>query len=132
MDGMPKAADRRQTVIAPWVPPVALVACFTLLTICLNAGWGGEDLRPRPTVSTDPTDPFPMPPELVDVKLMEQTAEDVRLKSAGCITCHANVGDPHGKDTVRLGCTDCHGGDPCATDKNLAHVRPRLPHPRPT
>ena len=31
-------------------------------------------------------------------------------KSAGCLTCHQGARDPHFKDTVRLGCTDCHGG----------------------
>src|SRR5439155_21533876 len=51
--------------------------------------------------------------------------------SAGCITCHQNVGDPHGKPTLRLGCTDCHGGNAgCVTTD--AHVRPRQPHLWPT
>ena len=40
-----------------------------------------------------------------------RSAEDAARKSAGCITCHQNVRDPHFKDTLRLGCTDCHGGD---------------------
>src|SRR5262249_15201525 len=29
--------------------------------------------------------------------------------------------------TVRLGCVDCHGGDPHATTKEQAHVAPRFP-----
>jgi len=33
----------------------------------------------------------------------------------------------HGKDALGLTCTACHGGNPAATDKELAHVRPRFP-----
>ena len=56
-------------------------------------------------------DPFPMPPELEGVDLLKQTKEDADGKSAGCISCHQGVQDMHYKATVRLGCTDCHGGD---------------------
>jgi hypothetical protein len=48
-------------------------------------------------------------------------------KSAGCINCHANQHDPHGKETVQLGCTDCHGGNAQVMDKNAAHILPRFP-----
>ena len=33
----------------------------------------------------------------------------------------------HGKDALGLTCTACHGGNPGATEKDLAHVRPRFP-----
>jgi hypothetical protein len=56
-------------------------------------------------------DPFPMPPELVGVDLLKQTKEAAAAKSAACITCHQGVGDMHAKETVHLGCVDCHGGD---------------------
>src|SRR5262249_38501075 len=55
--------------------------------------------------------PFPMPPELIGVDLLRQNEAAARAKSAGCIVCHRDAGDPHAKDTLRLGCTDCHGGD---------------------
>lgn len=71
--------------------------------------------------------PFPMPAELVGVDLLKQTADQARAKSAGCVACHRNAGDPHCKDTLRIGCTDCHGGDATATYKELAHVLPRFP-----
>ena len=49
-------------------------------------------------------------------------------KSAGCVTCHHGQRDPHGKpESVQLGCTDCHGGNPQTGDKHLAHVLPRFP-----
>jgi hypothetical protein len=65
-----------------------------------------------------------MPP---GADLLRQTAEEAARKSAGCVTCHQNTGDPHVKDTVHLGCCDCHGGDPSATTKEQAHVFPRFP-----
>jgi hypothetical protein len=42
-----------------------------------------------------------------------QTAEMVQAKSAGCISCHtaSDRASMHQSPAVRLGCTDCHGGD---------------------
>src|SRR5579872_5902205 len=40
--------------------------------------------------------------------------EEAQQRSAGCITCHNPMDSPtmHTTGTVRLGCTDCHGGHP--------------------
>jgi hypothetical protein len=92
----------------------------------LPNGDGTRDTR-DPQWSTDPNDPFPMPPELDGVKLMEQTEEQKSAKSGGCIVCHQTAHDPHYKDTIRLGCTDCHGGDANATVKEKAHPTSRFP-----
>lgn len=62
-----------------------------------------------------------------DINLLEQSKEMARAKSVGCMHCHQGSVDPHNKATVRLGCTDCHGGDATTTDKYLAHVWPRHP-----
>src|SRR5262245_58815090 len=70
---------------------------------------------------------YPMPAQQAPIDLLRQTREEAALKSAGCVHCHQNVHDPHFKDTVRLGCTDCHGGNPNTTDKAQAHVAPRCP-----
>jgi hypothetical protein len=45
--------------------------------------------------------------------LMGQTREDADRKSAGCISCHTQTDEPtmHTTGTLRLGCTDCHGGN---------------------
>ena len=56
-----------------------------------------------------------------------QTDADVEAKSYGCVACHTGVTDMHRKDTVKLGCCDCHGGDPTATTEAAAHVHPRFP-----
>jgi hypothetical protein len=92
----------------------------------LPNGDGRRDLN-NPDWPTEPSDPFPMPPEFAHLELMKQTADEAAAKSVGCVVCHRNVGDPHGKDTLRIGCTDCHGGDAGAADKNKAHVLPKMP-----
>ena len=43
-----------------------------------------------------------------------QSQEQADSKSTGCVSCHGLTDSPsmHTTGTVRLGCTDCHGGDP--------------------
>ena len=73
----------------------------------------------------------------------EQTAAQVAEKSAGCYSCHVQTDQPtmHTSPAVRLGCTDCHGGDASVIGwpergydhadnkaaEALAHVQPTLP-----
>jgi hypothetical protein len=47
-----------------------------------------------------------------DVLLLQSQGEADR-KSVGCVTCHTATDSAtmHSTGTVRLGCTDCHGGD---------------------
>ncbi len=59
--------------------------------------------------------------------LAAQTAEEALAKSHGCLCCHENVTDMHREETVKLGCIDCHGGNPDATTEVAAHVHPRFP-----
>ena len=73
------------------------------------------------------SDPFPMPADMIGVDLAKQTPAAAMSKSTGCITCHQTVKDPHFSESVQLGCTDCHGGDPNATVKERAHVLPQFP-----
>src|SRR4051812_41346223 len=46
--------------------------------------------------------------------LFRQAQAEADRKSAGCIACHGTTDSPsmHSTGTVRLGCTDCHGGHP--------------------
>jgi hypothetical protein len=46
-------------------------------------------------------------------ELLEQSQADVDRKSAGCVSCHTQTDSAsmHPSGAVRLGCTDCHGGD---------------------
>jgi len=71
-----------------------------------------------------------MPPS----DLARQTDDEARAKSGGCVTarCHAGIEPMHESPAVRLGCTDCHGGDAAAKMKEEAHVLPRYPDAWPT
>ncbi len=44
--------------------------------------------------------------------LLDQTAAQAQSKSAGCLSCHVGIDEAHASPAVKLGCTDCHGGDP--------------------
>ncbi len=75
---------------------------------------------------------------------MSQTAAMVAQKSEGCYSCHTRTDVPsmHESSAVKLGCTDCHGGnstivgDPShgfedaayVKARDQAHVLPRLPN----
>jgi len=66
--------------------------------------------------------------------LARQTEEQAAAKSAGCTAarCHIGIEPMHASPSVRLGCTDCHGGSAAATEKASAHVRPRFLEAWPT
>ena len=73
----------------------------------------------------------------------EQTVAQVADKSSGCYSCHVQTDQPsmHATPAVRLGCTDCHGGDASVRGRPelgyghadnqaaeaLAHVQPTYP-----
>jgi hypothetical protein len=46
-------------------------------------------------------------------ELWNQTQQEADTKSSGCLTCHVTTDSAtmHPTGTVRLGCTDCHGGN---------------------
>lgn len=74
---------------------------------------------------------------------VSQSDEAVLTKSAGCQTCHTQTDAPsmHANPAVKLGCTDCHGGDSSVRigsgvvrgsdsyfkAQEAAHVLPRFP-----
>jgi hypothetical protein len=56
-----------------------------------------------------------------------QSVAEVAAKSDGCYSCHVRTDAPtmHETPAVRLGCTDCHGGDASVTgNSQLAHDHP--------
>lgn len=77
-----------------------------------------------------------------DPPLLRQPQPETDRKSSGCQTCHTpmDTATMHTTGTVRLGCTDCHGGNaearitagmpPTSTEyqsaKNQAHPQPRI------
>jgi hypothetical protein len=71
--------------------------------------------------------------------LSGQSQAEADAKSAGCVSCHTTTDQRsmHAAESVRLGCTDCHGGNvaakaagsPASSEyqdaKHRAHVRPK-------
>ncbi|WP_234036275.1 hypothetical protein [Porphyrobacter sp. YT40] len=73
-----------------------------------------------------------------------QSVAEMEAKSEGCLTCHTKSDAPtmHLTPAVRLGCTDCHGGNPkvrgnselphdhadYVTARDAAHVLPKYPN----
>lgn len=73
----------------------------------------------------------------------QQSVAEMDAKSAGCLTCHTKSDAPtmHLSPAVRLGCTDCHGGDTSVRGnaelphdhpdyvaaRDRAHVLPKYP-----
>lgn len=98
----------------------SLIVCLAGVAVARPPLFKGKAAPPDPKsvdpnplrgpAAAPPNVPFPFPPELEGVDLNKQTEGDVLAKSANCKTCHTTSHDPHYKDTVRLGCVDCHGG----------------------
>src|SRR5579872_5923263 len=86
-------------------PFVVAGLAVVALTVGLLAAHPPEATTP---VAPPSGGPFPTPPELIGVDLNQQDDDAVLAKSANCVGCHQNARDPHFKNTVHLGCTDCH------------------------
>jgi hypothetical protein len=115
-------------------PARRYLSILALLAILLFALEHGLPAQSRPdTQASQSSQP----------SLITQTQADADAKSTGCVTCHVSVDEPtmHPTRTVRLGCTDCHGGDATAAVapgtpkdsaiyaqmKMKAHPQPREP-----
>src|SRR6266404_286498 len=70
---------------------------------------------------------FPTPENLQQVDLLRQSPEEAAVKSTSCVECHKDTHDPHFKDSLHIGCVDCHGGNAASFTKETAHVSPRFP-----
>jgi hypothetical protein len=84
--------------------------------------------------------PMPAPDDQGQGLRIRQSQDDVDAKSAGCQSCHTATDSVsmHKSPAVRIGCTDCHGGD--ATVSVAAGISPQSPeyqgakeraHPKP-
>jgi len=72
---------------------------------------------------------------------LQRAATEAVAGSRGCVACHAGIEPAHVSPAVKIGCTDCHGGDASAAPpagarpgddayeraKLDAHVQPRFP-----
>ncbi len=86
----------------------------------VRGGLFGPPIAARETPRPDVAIPKP--------NKIDQSVAAMLAKSKGCIECHENTHDPHGSEFVRLGCTDCHGGDPTSgLTMKQAHPMPLNP-----
>jgi formate-dependent nitrite reductase cytochrome c552 subunit len=111
-------------------PIVAILFCISaIMALPVWCSQLPADARTeKPTANA--ADPYPLPHGWNAESLRGQTGEEAARKSWGCLQCHTNVTDMHNRPTVRLGCTDCHGGDPTKGEldgKAAAHVAARFP-----
>jgi len=120
----------KQEFIQNWL--LCLLALCAAVSLPLTASASEEGEKPvERTYVTAPPSPS------------SQSDADVTQKSAGCMTCHTktDANTMHVNPAVRLGCTDCHGGNAevrisgnepreSAAYRNAqdsAHVLPRYP-----
>ena len=113
-----------------------LLALLALLVLVCGIGWSSSRAAEgeKPVERMYPV--YPAAP-------LTQTIEEMAGKSDGCTTCHVASDAPtmHLSPAVRLGCTDCHGGDAAVTGnpqlprddlayvaaRDRAHVLPKYP-----
>jgi len=97
---------------------LSVLALFAAALLTGNALRASDEERPVARDYTRVTAP-PAP--------ATQTVAEVSAKSDGCYSCHLRTDAPtmHETPAVRLGCTDCHGGDASVTgNSELAHDHP--------
>jgi hypothetical protein len=96
-----KRSERRRR----WLLGAAIAAACVLVGGMLSAQ------TTKPAALAPAATPFPLPPELEGFDLNRQSDAQVAAKSDRCLSCHKDARDPHFKDTVHLGCIDCHGSN---------------------
>jgi hypothetical protein len=99
---------------------IAVAACLVVIAITvavtIRAQMAGQPLLAPAAQADTPLSP-----------LMRQTRAEADARSSGCLTCHQGIEPMHASTAVKLGCTDCHGGNSAATSKDDAHIKPRHP-----
>src|SRR3954468_3217045 len=100
----------------------------TLLALAFVVKISAQDFGSGPEISVPKELPRAADRLLPKRNWIDQTAEEVALKSRGCLECHAGSEPMHSSSNVMLGCIDCHGGNaaPGLTQRK-AHVAPRNP-----
>jgi hypothetical protein len=115
-------------------PPALRVCSFVVLLACVALAALVKAEHAAPVERHYQTAP-PSP--------KNQGDDSVQAKSAGCKSCHlqSDAGSMHGNPAIKLGCTDCHGGNSSVSlgaglqrgspqyqqAMDQAHVLPRFP-----
>ena len=104
----------------PFARHLALVAAALVLAVMLFAGSPMAADKEKPVKRDYSRVIAPPAPQ-------RQSVAEMDAKSEGCNTCHVQTDAPtmHVSPAVRLGCTDCHGGDAAVRGNS------ELPHDHP-
>lgn len=115
-------APKKLEAVRCRIAAVGILAAFAMVV-------GAEAMLATRELAQTKIDPSPPGGPYPEQAVLGPHADEDRVKagSAGCVACHAGSHDPHFKKTVKLSCCDCHGGDPTAVTKELAHVAPKNP-----
>ncbi|MCT2557472.1 hypothetical protein N0B51_00610 [Tsuneonella sp. YG55] len=113
-----------------------LLALFALVVLACGIGWSTSRASEGETPVKRTYPVYPAAP-------LTQTIAEMAGKSDGCTSCHVASDAPtmHLSPAVRLGCTDCHGGDAAVVGnpqldrddpayvaaRDAAHVLPTYP-----
>ncbi len=120
----------------PFARHLALIAAALVLAVSLFAGSPMASDKEKPVKRDYSLVIAPPAPQ-------RQSVAEMEGKSEGCLTCHVKTDAPtmHVSPAVRLGCTDCHGGNVSVRGnselphdhpdyvaaRDAAHVLPKYP-----
>ena len=120
----------------PFARHLALIAAALVLAMSLFAGSPMASDKEKPVKRDYSLVIAPPAPQ-------RQSVAEMEAKSEGCLTCHVKTDAPtmHVSPAVRLGCTDCHGGNVSirgnselphdhpdyVAARDAAHVLPKYP-----
>lgn len=120
----------------PFARHLALIAAALVLAVSLFAGSPMASDKEKPVKRDYSLVIAPPAPQ-------RQSVAEMDAKSEGCLTCHVKTDAPtmHVSPAVRLGCTDCHGGNEAVRGnselphdhpdyvaaRDAAHVLPKYP-----
>ena len=95
----------------PWILALAIFAAACVFTVFAGRAQAPEQSAQTQDQSSMQT--AEQTPATEPTTLLQQSQEQADAKSTGCRSCHTEIDSAsmHPGDTVRLGCTDCHGGN---------------------
>ncbi|MFM7378473.1 MAG: hypothetical protein ACKO1O_10170, partial [Erythrobacter sp.] len=125
-----------RALIPPFARHLALLAAAFVLAVTMFAGQPMASDEEKPVKRDYSLVIAPPAPQ-------RQSVAEMDAKSEGCLTCHVKTDAPtmHVSPAVRLGCTDCHGGNVSirgnselphdhpdyVAARDAAHVLPKYP-----
>jgi len=125
-----------RALIRPFARHLALILAAFVMAVTMFAGSSMASDEEKPVKRDYSLVIAPPAPQ-------RQSVAEMDAKSEGCLTCHVKTDAPtmHVSPAVRLGCTDCHGGNVSVRGnselphdhpdyvaaRDAAHVLPKYP-----